>query len=346
MRTLSDFRVFSLSYSEPGEVAGFATSRVSGRAYWFWIREGDMQTQPLPSEWIQVEKLVQAGIVLGPTAIKPTCMLLEQLMTAEKYGHWPLLPLMEQTALTANADAILLSAWTNTRRDLLSEVADWVRAVGGAPAESLAILISSSRSLQEAHRRAKASTPAEFSKDLDFEEYRRKFFGQTRPSRKRDLATMIGLGSAALFIPLCIMLLVLLMKSTEYRVPDFRGALISDVRSAIDESDWQLDIRYREGGQPDQVVAQSPNPGEELRRREKIKLVVNTGVRLVKVPRTRGLLYEEAVWDLEERGLHPVKKATLEGTEVISSQPAAGEEVQTGSSVTLITKPRRNKAAR
>ena len=86
------------------------------------------------------------------------------------------------------------------------------------------------------------------------------------------------------------------------------------------------------------VIRTDPGAGRPAERNSAVSLVVSSGPTQVTVPSLIGETQEDAVARLREEGLSPIvrERASSEPVDtVIEQSPAAGQEVEEGSSVTL-----------
>jgi eukaryotic-like serine/threonine-protein kinase len=124
------------------------------------------------------------------------------------------------------------------------------------------------------------------------------------------------------------------------RVPDVVGLEEADARRRLRRSDLRADIE-REGSTKvaaGVVIRTDPGPGRPAERDSAVTLVVSSGPAQVTVPNVVGESQEDAVRRLREEGLSPIvrERSSSEPVDtVIEQTPAAGQEIDEGSSVTI-----------
>ena len=124
------------------------------------------------------------------------------------------------------------------------------------------------------------------------------------------------------------------------RVPDVVGREEADARRRLRRADLRAEVQ-REGSTEvaDGIVIRTdPGPGRPAERDSAVTLVVSSGPDQITVPSVVGETQEDAVTQLREEGLSPIvrERASSEPADtVIEQTPAAGEEVDEGSSVTI-----------
>ncbi len=130
--------------------------------------------------------------------------------------------------------------------------------------------------------------------------------------------------------------------TAEVEVPPLEGLTEVQARAALEEADLAVGTVTTEenpGALPGVVLRSDPPPGEMVEEDTAVDLVVNAAPELVAVPEIEGLSELDARGRLEARKLVPQfqreESSEVDEGDVISSQPAAGEEVPAGSTVVV-----------
>jgi eukaryotic-like serine/threonine-protein kinase len=124
------------------------------------------------------------------------------------------------------------------------------------------------------------------------------------------------------------------------RVPDVVGQQEADARRRLRRADLRPDVEREASTKVVEgiVIRTDPGPGRPAERDSAVTLVVSSGPDQVTVPSVIGETQEDAVTRLREEGLSPIvrERASSEPVDtVIEQTPAAGQEVEEGSSVTI-----------
>jgi beta-lactam-binding protein with PASTA domain len=124
------------------------------------------------------------------------------------------------------------------------------------------------------------------------------------------------------------------------RVPDVVGQEEADARRRLRRADLRPDVEREASTKVAAgiVLRTDPGPGRPAERDSAVTLVVSSGPDRVTVPSVIGETQEDAVSRLREEGLSPIvrERASSEPVDtVIEQTPAAGQEVEEGSSVTI-----------
>ncbi|MGH2978284.1 MAG: Stk1 family PASTA domain-containing Ser/Thr kinase [Solirubrobacterales bacterium] len=124
------------------------------------------------------------------------------------------------------------------------------------------------------------------------------------------------------------------------RVPDVVGLDQADARRRLRRADLRADVERESSTEVGEgvVIRTDPGPGRPAERDSAVTLVVSSGPDQVTVPSLIGETQEDAVARLREEGLSPIvrERASSEPVDtVIEQTPAAGQEVDEGSSVTI-----------
>jgi beta-lactam-binding protein with PASTA domain len=124
------------------------------------------------------------------------------------------------------------------------------------------------------------------------------------------------------------------------RVPTVRGLPQAVAIEALDKRDLKatVDRRPSESIEKGIAIRTVPAAGEEVERGERIQLFVSSGPEQVEVPDVTGLSRDSAQSLLTRAGLEPVveeRESKEPVDDVIAQNPAAGTEVDRGSTVTI-----------
>jgi serine/threonine-protein kinase len=124
------------------------------------------------------------------------------------------------------------------------------------------------------------------------------------------------------------------------RVPDVVGLDQTDARRRLRRADLRVDVQRESSTKVAEgiVIRTDPGPGRPAERDSAVTMVVSSGPDQVTVPSVIGETQEDAVSRLRDEGLSPIvrERASSEPVDtVIEQTPAAGQEVEEGSSVTV-----------
>jgi beta-lactam-binding protein with PASTA domain/predicted Ser/Thr protein kinase len=124
------------------------------------------------------------------------------------------------------------------------------------------------------------------------------------------------------------------------RVPDVVGLAEADARRRLRRAELRADVERESSTKVPEgtVIRTDPGPGRPAERDSAVTLVVSSGPQQVSVPSVVGESQEDAVARLREEGLSPIvrERSSSEPVDtVIEQTPAAGQEVDEGSSVTI-----------
>jgi beta-lactam-binding protein with PASTA domain len=124
------------------------------------------------------------------------------------------------------------------------------------------------------------------------------------------------------------------------RVPTVRGLPQAVAIEALDKRDLKatVDRRPSESIEKGIAIRTVPAAGEQVDRGERIQLFVSSGPEQIEVPDVTGLSRDSAEDLLAKAGLEPAveeKESEEPEDDVISQNPAAGTEVDRGSTVTI-----------
>lgn len=132
--------------------------------------------------------------------------------------------------------------------------------------------------------------------------------------------------------------------STKAEVPDLTGLSVDEVKNILTAKKlgWIIkDSVYSDTVKKDCVVSQDPAPGEEVAPGKKIQIVISLGSKKVEVPDITGMTKDKAIAELRRRGLQLVvegqkKDSNVPENQILSQKPAAGQQVDPGSKVSVI----------
>ena len=124
------------------------------------------------------------------------------------------------------------------------------------------------------------------------------------------------------------------------RVPDVVGQPEADARRRLRRADLRPDVERESSTKVVEgiVIRTDPGPGRPAERDSAVTLVVSSGPDQVTVPNVVGETQEDAFARLREEGLSPAarERPSSEPVDtVIEQTPAAGQEVEEGSTVTI-----------
>ena len=124
------------------------------------------------------------------------------------------------------------------------------------------------------------------------------------------------------------------------RVPDVVGQPDADARRRLRRADLRPDVERESSTKVAEgiVIRTDPGPGRPAERDSAVTLVVSSGPDHVTVPNVVGETQEDAFARLREEGLSPAarERPSSEPVDtVIEQTPAAGQEVEEGSTVTI-----------
>lgn len=126
-------------------------------------------------------------------------------------------------------------------------------------------------------------------------------------------------------------------------IPNVSGKSVESATRALEpEFVVSKDIQRQASSEVDEglVIETDPAAGERVDEGSTITLIVSDGPKQVQIPALQGLSYSEAKDNLEAKGLKVKKQlqdSDLPRNQVINSNPPAGDSVDVGSTVELIT---------
>lgn len=154
------------------------------------------------------------------------------------------------------------------------------------------------------------------------------------PAKKSNWLAWIGVAAVVLVLAI---LAVLLLGGNKVEVPNVVGMTLEEATTEIEGAGLmvgEVELQPSDEAPKDEVLAQSPEPGEEVREDSRVDLVVSAGAELVEVPDVVGLTQTEAIKALQAEGLVASPKTEPTDKEdpgtVIAQSPEAGIEVAPG----------------
>jgi serine/threonine-protein kinase len=123
-------------------------------------------------------------------------------------------------------------------------------------------------------------------------------------------------------------------------VPLVVGQPVAEATATLEEAGFQVETKPEASDRPvDEVIAQSPEAGEEAELDSTVTLTVSTGPDPVAVPDVRNKTQQDATAELQALGFVvnpvPVEDSDVEEGLVISQDPAPNSEAAPGSTVTI-----------
>jgi len=146
---------------------------------------------------------------------------------------------------------------------------------------------------------------------------------------------------AALALAAIVLGVVLLTRTASVSVPGVVGQPVQSASTQLRSAGLKVSVERTASGRPaGQVLAQDPAGGAHVKKGSTVALTVSDGPAPVQVPTVDGLAQKRAVAQLTAAGLvvdRVVEQAddTVPAGDVISTSPAAGQSVASGSSVTV-----------
>jgi len=124
-------------------------------------------------------------------------------------------------------------------------------------------------------------------------------------------------------------------------VPDVIGQEVGTATERLENEGFDVDIETRSNiAARDTVLEQDPPAGEEAEEGSTVILTVSSGPAIVEIPDVSGLSEREATEQLEDLGLEVEPdfgfSDTVPEDRAIGTEPAAGAQVPTGSTVSLV----------
>ena len=125
-------------------------------------------------------------------------------------------------------------------------------------------------------------------------------------------------------------------------MPDTVGEQVDVARAQLEALGLVVETESRNADEPEgQVIAQTPGPGQQVRRGSRVHLVYSTGAGSIVVPDVVGQQQEAAKATLISRGLEVtiVKQATSDGSAdgiVLDQSPDPGSRARKGDIVTIV----------
>ncbi|MCD8005850.1 MAG: PASTA domain-containing protein [Oscillospiraceae bacterium] len=127
-----------------------------------------------------------------------------------------------------------------------------------------------------------------------------------------------------------------------FEIPDVEGLTLTEAQSTLESLGLVVTVEYQQNDnvETDCVISQDTVTGTEVKRGDRVTLVVSSGKSIITVPDVSGESYEDAVEILEEQGFKVTKlenyDANVASGDVINQSPEAGTSQVKGTSITLI----------
>jgi eukaryotic-like serine/threonine-protein kinase len=125
-------------------------------------------------------------------------------------------------------------------------------------------------------------------------------------------------------------------------VPDLIGSDEAVARSQLEDLGLIVDVNTKDSDEPEGIViGQSPGPGSELERNDRVTIVVSTGAGSVIVPDVVGQAEDSARANLQSSGLavEVIEQETEDRGDdgrVLEQAPSPGSRVRSGDQVTIV----------
>ncbi|MFI5684510.1 Stk1 family PASTA domain-containing Ser/Thr kinase [Streptomyces sp. NPDC051636] len=133
-----------------------------------------------------------------------------------------------------------------------------------------------------------------------------------------------------------------------FEAPNFVNHTQSDAERMARNVDLKVSITKRACDKPKKTVCdQNPDAGTDVKKNDTVTLVVSTGPSKVTVPDVKGLTYDKAESQLEEKGFKVEQKTEVSDQTpgvVIDQDPAGDTEVAKNSTITLTVAKAEDKA--
>lgn len=151
------------------------------------------------------------------------------------------------------------------------------------------------------------------------------------------LLVTIGVASAFLVV-------ALLLRQEEVRVPDLRGQDIVTTIEILTQVGLQLKVERREPHATflkDTVISQTPEPGMEIKKGRQVRVVISLGPSELQAPKLVGEHYRKAEVMIRQAGFFPgnVARVPSDGIGrdiVIAQSPAPGMPLERGGKVGIL----------
>jgi eukaryotic-like serine/threonine-protein kinase len=124
-------------------------------------------------------------------------------------------------------------------------------------------------------------------------------------------------------------------------VPELAGSGRDEAVAALGELglEFEVDEAASRDVEVGVVISSAPESGAEVDRGDTVQLVVSSGLPWIDVPDVTGMDVDEATDALEDANLDVGGVDGPPNRPVVSTSPPAGEPIQEGSEVTLVTRP-------
>ncbi len=130
------------------------------------------------------------------------------------------------------------------------------------------------------------------------------------------------------------------IQQTKYEMPDLVGWDYYEAKAEFAHLDIQIDDTEYTAYEKDVIYAQDVAVGDAVVSGQTVLVNVSLGVSMMEVPKVNGLHKDYAVKMLEQQGfkVEPKYEMSTDGTEasyVIRTEPAAGEQAESGSTIIM-----------
>ncbi len=150
---------------------------------------------------------------------------------------------------------------------------------------------------------------------------------------------LIGVGVASAFI-----VILLLLRQEEVRVPDLTGQDIVTTIGTLTQLGLQLKVERQEPNATlpkDTVISQTPAPGTGIKKGRLVRVVVSQGPSELQAPKLAGEHFRKAEITIRQAGFIPgaVSRAASESVErdiVIAQSPQPGTPLEKGGRIGLL----------
>ncbi len=151
------------------------------------------------------------------------------------------------------------------------------------------------------------------------------------------LLVVIGVASAFLVV-------ALLLRQEEVRVPDLRGQDIVTTIETLTQVGLQLKVERREPHATllkDTVISQTPEPGAGIKKGRQVRVVISLGPSELQAPKLVGEHYCKAEVMVRQAGFFPgsLARATSDSVErdvVIAQSPSPGMPLDKGGTISML----------
>jgi serine/threonine-protein kinase len=150
---------------------------------------------------------------------------------------------------------------------------------------------------------------------------------------------LVAVGAAS-----AVVVITILLRQEEVRVPDLAGLDIVTVVETLSQQGLQVKVDRREPNQSvpkDSIISQNPAPGTGIKKGRTVRLVVSQGPSEFAAPRLMGEQYRKAEFILRQGGLLPPDVAwawsdKIERNMVMAQDPPPGTPLEQGGRVGIL----------